>query len=345
LKAVRLHAHGGVDQLRYEETGDPHSRSSHDALVRLKAASINRHEVSLRRGLLSVPVDLPRILGCDGAGTVIAAGSEVRNVKPGDPVCLYPAISCGGCELCRTQQEHFCGQRRLLGEREDGTYAECVSVPATNCYPMPQGLTFEEAAALPLVYSTAWRMLISEARLRPGESVLILGVGGGIASASLRVAASLGADVIVTSSSDQKLAKAEKHGARHGINYKTMDVAKEVRTLTNKRGVDVVVDCVAGDGWLTSFAALAKGGRLVTCGATADGNPQADLRRVFWNHLKVFGSMAGTREDFRQMLNFFAVARAKPIVDDVFPLKDAGKAHQRLEAGQQFGKIILSMDG
>ena len=343
MKAVRLHAHGGPDQLHYEETADPHSSSPHDAVVRLKAASVNRHDLSLRRGLASVPVVFPHILGSDGAGTVVAVGSEVRNVKPGDPVCLYPAISCGCCEFCSARQEHLCEQRRLLGEREDGTYAEYVSVPATNCYPMPPALTFEEAAALPLVYTTAWRMLITEARLQPGESLLILGIGGGIASATLHVAASLGTHIIVTSSSDDKLAKAEKHGARHGINYQTTDVATEVRTLTNKRGVDVVVDCVGGDGWFKSFAALAKGGRLVTCGATAGANPQADLRRVFWNHLKVFGSMAGTHEEFRQVLNFFAVARAKPILDHVFPLKDTARAHERLEAGQQFGKIVLSM--
>jgi NADPH:quinone reductase-like Zn-dependent oxidoreductase len=343
LKAVRLHAHGGLDELRYEETDDPQSSSSHNAVVRLKAASVNRQDLSLRRGLASVPVALPHILGSDGAGTVVAVGSEVSNVKPGDHVCLYPAISCGCCEFCNDQQEHLCGQRRLLGEREDGTYAEYVSVPARNCYPIPQGLTFEEAAALPLVYTTAWRMLITNAGLQPGESVLILGVGGGIASATLHVAASLGTHIIVTSSSDNKLAKAKKHGARHGINYQTTDVAREVRNLTNKRGVDVVVDCVGGDGWFKSFAALAKGGRLVTCGATAGANPQADLRRVFWNHLKVFGSMAGTREEFRQVLNFFAVARAKPILDQVFPLKDTAKAHQRMEAGQQFGKIVLSM--
>jgi NADPH:quinone reductase-like Zn-dependent oxidoreductase len=344
LKAVRLHAYGGIDNLHYEETDDPRLKSSHDAIVRLKAASVNHHDVSIRRGIGPAAAHLPHILGSDGAGIIAQIGAEVSNVRPGDAVCLYPASSCRRCEFCNAQREHLCSQRRLLGERESGTYAEYVSVPASNCYPMPQGLSFEEAAAFPLVYTTAWRMLINDAQLKPGESVLILGIGGGIATAAFQIAASIGAHIIVTSSSEDKLAMANKLGAEHGINYQTADVAKEVRNLTNKRGVDVVVDCVGGDGWVKSFAALAKGGRLVTCGATAGASPQTDLRRVFWNHLRVFGSMVGTREEFCQVLNFMAVARTKPILDQVFSLKDTANAHQRMEAGQQFGKMVLSME-
>jgi NADPH:quinone reductase-like Zn-dependent oxidoreductase len=345
LKAVRLHAYGGIDNLRYEETDDPQLRSPHDAVVRLKAASVNHLDILIRRGLSATPAPFPHILGSDGAGTIVAVGTEVRNVKPGDAVCLYPASSCGRCEFCKAQREHLCGERRLLGERENGTYAEYVRVPAANCYPIPQGLSFEEAAAFPLVYATTWRMLVTDAELKPGESVLILGVGGGIASAALQVAASLGTHIIVTSTSEDKLVTAKKLGVEHGINSQTADFAREVRNLTNKRGVDVVVDCVGGDSWGKSIAALAKGGRLVTCGATAGTNPQADLRRVFWNHLKIFGSMVGTREEFRQVLNFISVTRSKPILDQVLSLKDASKAQQRMEAGQQFGKIVLSMDG
>jgi NADPH2:quinone reductase len=345
LKAVRLHAYGGIDQLRYEETDEPHLKSAHEAVVRLKAASVNRHDLSLRRGLSPAPISFPHIPGSDGAGTIVARGTDVSNVKPGDAVCLYPASSCGRCEFCMAQREHLCSQRLLLGERENGTYAEYVRVPAGNCYPIPQGLSFEEAAAFPLVYATAWRMLITDAALQPGEWVLILGVGGGIGSATLHLSVSIGTHIIVTSSNEEKLAMARKFGAEHGINYQTADFATEVRNLTHKRGVDVVVDCIGGDGWLKSFAALAKGGRLVTCGATAGANPQADLRRLFWNHLKILGSMVGTREEFRQVLNFMAVTSTKPIVDRVLSLKDAAKAHQRMEAGHQFGKIVLSMEG
>jgi NADPH:quinone reductase-like Zn-dependent oxidoreductase len=345
LKAVRLHAYGGVDNLRYEEVDDPQLTSPHDAVVRLKAASVNHLDILIRRGLSSTPAPFPHILGSDGSGMISAVGAGVTNVKPGVAVCLYPASSCGRCEFCQAGAEHLCGQRRLLGEGENGTYAEYVRVPASNCYPIPQGLSFEEAAAFPLVYATTWRMLVSDAELKPGESVLILGAGGGIATAALQVAASIGAHIIVTSRSDDKLTMAKKLGAEHGINSRTADFAREVRNLTNKRGVDVAVDCVGGDGWVKSFAALTKGGRLVTCGATAGANSQADLRRLFWNHLKIFGSMVGSREEFRQVLNFMSITRTKPIVDQVFSLKDAARAQQRMEAGQQFGKIVLSMEG
>jgi NADPH:quinone reductase-like Zn-dependent oxidoreductase len=345
LKAVRLHAYGGIDNLRYEETDDPQLTSPHDAVVRLKAASVNHLDILIRRGLSSTPAPFPHILGSDGSGTISAVGAEVTNVKPGDVVCLYPASSCGRCEFCNARREHFCSQRRLLGERENGTYAEYVRVPASNCYAIPQGLSFEEAAAFPLVYATTWRMLVSDAELKPGESVLILGAGGGIATAALQVAASIGTHIIVTSRSDDKLTMAKKLGAEHGINSRTADFAREVRNLTNKRGVDVAVDCLGGNGWVKSFATLTKGGRLVTCGAAAGAESQADLRRLFWNHLKIFGAMVGSREEFRQVLNFMSVTRTKPILDQVFSLKDAARAQQRMEAGQQFGKIVLSMEG
>ena len=345
MKAVRLRAYGGTDNLLYEDTDDPQLTSPDDAVVRLKAASVNHLDILIRRGLSSSPLSFPHILGSDGSGTVSAVGAEVTNLKPGIAVCLYPASSCGRCESCQARLEHLCGQRRLLGERENGTYAEYVRVPASHCYPIPPGLSFEEAAAFPLVYATTWRMLFGDAELKPGESVLIVGAGGGIATAALQVAASIGTHIIVTSRSDEKLTMAKKLGAAHGINSRTVDFAREVRNLTNKRGVDVVVDCVGGDGWVKSFAALTKGGRLVTCGAAAGANSQADLRRLFWNHLKIFGSMVGSREEFRQVLNFMSTTRTKPILDQVFSLKDAARAHERMEAGQHFGKIVLSMEG
>jgi NADPH:quinone reductase-like Zn-dependent oxidoreductase len=267
----------------------------------------------------------------------------VTNVKPGDAVCLYPASGCRRCEYCVTDREHLCSQARALGQGESGTYAEYVRVPARNCFPIPEGLSFEEAAALPVAHITAWRMLITHADLKAGETILILGIGGGVATAALRLATFIGAQIIVTSGSDAKLALAKQLGAAHGINYRSTDVAKEVRSRTAKRGADVVVDGVGGDGWVTSLAALAKGGRLVTCGATTGAQPQTDLRRIFWNNLSIFGSTLGTREEFRQVLNFIVVSKTKPVIDRVFPLKHADKAQQRLEDGQQFGKIVLSM--
>lgn len=345
MKAVRLHGHGEIDELHYEETDEPELRSPHDAIVEIKAAAVNRIDIRLRRGLSSNHLALPHVLGSDGAGKVVAVGTEVTNVKPGDAVCLYPADSCGRCEFCRAQREHLCGRRYLLGERENGSYAEYVRVPGRNCYPIPLGLTFAEAAAFPLVYVTAWRMLIADAELKPGQSVLILGVGGGIGNAALQLATSLGAHVIVTSHSAKKLAMATQLGADYTINCGTDDVAGEVRNLTHKRGVDIVVDCIGGEGWAKSLAALVRGGRLVTCGAIAGANPRTDLRRVFWNHLKIFGSLAGTHEEFRQVLNFLSVSKAKPIIDHMFPLKNAAHAQRRMEERKHFGKIVLRMDG
>lgn len=343
MKAVRIHEHGGIDKLRYEEVAEPKLRSPTDATVQLKAAALNRIDIWNRRGLTGMEISLPHILGADGAGIVAEIGEQVNNVKPGDAVCLYPPSGCGRCEFCVTDRDFMCIHLRALGETENGTYAEYVSLPARNCFPIPVGLSFEEAAAFPLVFLTVWRMLMTNAALKPGELVLILGIGGGIATAALQVAHHIRAHVIVTSSSDEKLELAKNWGADHGINYRTADFAREVRNLTGKRGVDVVVDCVGGESWDKSLAALAKGGRLVTCGATAGANPSADLRRIFWNNLKILGSTLGSREEFGQLLNFMRTAQIRPILDQLFPLEEAGPAQQRMEEGRQFGKIVLQI--
>ncbi len=344
MKAVRIHEHGGVEKLLYEEAPEPTLADPNDAIVKLKAASLNHIDIWVRRGLTGIEIALPHILGGDGAGVIAEVGDRVRNIKTGDAVCLYPPSGCGRCEFCITDREYMCVQLRVLGERENGTYAEYARVPARNCFPIPPHLSFEQAAAFPLVYITVWRMLVTNAQLKPGEHVLILGIGGGVATAALQLAAYIGTHIIVTSSSDEKLEKAKTLGSEHGINYKNADFAKEVRRLTGKRGVDVVVDCVGGDGWIKSLASLAKGGRLVTCGATAGANPPTDMRRIFWNNLKIFGSTLGDRAEFQEVLNFMEASRTKPVVDQVFPLRDAAAAQKRLEEGKQFGKILLRMD-
>ena len=344
MQAVQIHRHGGGEQLCYEECAEPELKSPSDAIIKLKAAALNQFDIRTRRGLSAVEAPLPHILGSDGAGIVVELGNEARNINTGDAVCLFPAMGCGRCEFCVTDRETSCGQSRILGERENGTYAEYIRGPARNCFPIPAGLSFEEAAAFPLVFVTAWRMLHTNAKLRPGEWILIRGIGGGVATAALRLALNLGAHVIVTSRSDEKLTMAQALGAEHGINSDKGDFAEQVRQLTGKRGVDVVVDCVGGESWAKSLAALARGGRLVTCGACAGSEPKTNLQRIFWNHLKVFGSSLGSRQEFHQVLKFFAVTRAKPVLDIIYPLRDAAKAQQRLEAGQQFGKIVLRMD-
>lgn len=237
----------------------------------------------------------------------------------------------------------MCVHLRVLGERLEGTYAEYVKVAAENCFPIPAGLSFEEAAAFPLVCITLWRMLITNAQLKPGETLLIIGIGGGVASAALQVAKNIGAEVIVTSGSDEKLERAKNLGADHGINHRKKDFLQEVNGLTGNRGVDVVIDSVAGEVWQKSLAALARGGRLVTCGATAGGQPRDDLTSIFSKHLKIYGSTLGSREEFRQLLSFMAVKKINPTVDSVFPLKEAAAAQRHLEEAKQFGKVVLRM--
>ena len=344
MKAVRIHEHGGVETLRYEDAPEPKLATATDAIVKLRAASLNHIDIWNRRGLTGVKIAFPHILGGDGAGTVAELGAQVNNIKVGDAVCLYPPRGCGRCEFCAIDRELMCLHLRVLGERDDGTYAEYVRVPARNCFPVPAGMSFEEAAAFPLVYVTVWRMLQTNARLKPGEHLLILGIGGGVATAALQLAASVGAHILVTSSSDEKLDKARSLGAEHGINYRKADFVQEVRRITAKRGVDVVLDCVGGDSWAKSLASLAKGGRLVTCGATTGAHPATDIQRIFWNHLKIFGSTLGDRAEFRDVLNFMTASRTKPVIDRVFPLRDAASAQRRMDEGKQFGKLVLRMD-
>jgi NADPH:quinone reductase-like Zn-dependent oxidoreductase len=341
MRAVRIHAHGGTEQLRYEEAPEPAISSATDVIVRLEASGLNHVDIWNRLGEAAIPIPLPHILGADGAGVVVETGAEAENVKPGDTVCLYPFTGCGHCEFCLRGRDFMCINVVALGQRLEGTYAEYVKLPARNCFRVPEGFSFDEAAAFPLVFITVWRMLITNARLRPGESILILGIGGGVAGAALQIAKRLGARAIVTSGSDEKLARAREYGADHGINYRRSDFAGEVAELTGGRGVDVVVDSVAGESWNKSLSALTLGGRLVTCGATAGGLPETDLRTIFERQLKIYGSTLGSREEFLELLSFMGVAGIKPIIDTVFPLAEAATAQRRMEEGKQFGKIVL----
>ena len=343
MKAVRIHEHGGVDKLRYEEAENPRISSPNEVIVKLRAASVNHIDIWVRLGATGIAIPMPHILGGDGAGVIFEVGGEVSNVRPGDAVCLYLFSGCGQCEFCLSHRDFMCVYVRALGERLDGTYAEYVRLPAENCFPIPAGMSFAEAAAFPLVFVTVWRMLITNARLKPGETILIIGIGGGVASAALQVAKKIGANVIVTSGSDEKLELAKKYGAAHTINHREKDFAQEVRALTGNRGVDVVLDCVAGEVWQKSLAALARGGRLVTCGATAGGSPETDLTPIFTKHLQIFGSTLGSRDEFRHLLSFMAVAEIKPIIDQVFPLSEAAAAQRRMEEAKQFGKIVLQI--
>jgi NADPH:quinone reductase-like Zn-dependent oxidoreductase len=315
LKAIRIHEDGGPEVLRYEEAPDP-VPGPDEVLVELRAASLNRLDLWIRAGRPSVPK--PRILGADGAG--VLAGTEER-------VVINPGLAHDG-------------RVEVLGEHRDGTHAELVSVPRAAVHPIPHGLTFEEAAAFPLVFLTAYRMLATRARLEPGEWVLVWGVGGGVGTAALAIAKALGARVVVTSSSDEKLERALALGADAALNHDRDDVPAAVRELSGG-GAHVVVEHVGEATWARSLAAARFGGRVVVCGASTGPNPPAALHRVWWRELSILGSTMGTPDDFRGAYELVASGRALPVVDSVFPLAEARAAHERMEHGEQLGKIVL----
>ena len=325
MKAIRIHEDGGPEVLRYEDAPDP-APGPGEVLVELRAASLNHLDLWVRKGLPSVPK--PRILGADGAGVVAGLGEGVDGFAGGERVVINPGI------------EH--GDRiTVIGEHTDGTHAELIAVPAGQVYAIPDELSFEEAAAFPLVFETAHRMLVTRARLREGEWVLVWGVGGGVATAALAIAKALGARVLATSSSDEKLERARELGADAVVNHATGDVRAVVKAVTGGPGVDVVVEHVGEATWATSLAAVRPRGRVVVCGATTGPNPPAQLHRVWWKQLDVLGSTMGTRADFEAAFELVLSGRARPVVDAVYPLAEARAAHERLEAGKQLGKIVL----
>ena len=329
MRAIRIHEDGGPEVLRYEDVPDP-APGPGEVLIRLRAASLNHLDLWVRQGRPSVPK--PRILGADGAGVVAGLGEGVDGFAGGERVVINPGI------------EH--GDRiTVIGEHTDGTHAELIAVPAGQVYAIPDELSFEEAAAFPLVFETAYRMLVTRARLREGEWVLVWGVGGGVATAALAIAKALGARVLATSSSDEKLERARELGADAVVNHATGDVRAVVKEVTGGPGVDVVVEHVGEATWATSLAAVRPRGRVVVCGATTGPNPPAQLHRVWWKQLDVLGSTMGTRADFEAAFELVLSGRARPVVDAVFPLAEAAAAHERLEAGGQLGKIVLRIPG
>lgn len=328
VRAVRIHEDGGPEVLVLEEVPDPRPGPG-EVLVRLRASALNHLDVWIRKGLPSVPK--PRILGADGAGVVEALGEGVAGFEPGEPVVINPGVEAGD------------GTIHVLGEHGDGTNAELVAVPATNVYPVPGGLSFAEAAAFPLVFETAYRMLVTRAHLQPEEWVLLWGIGSGVSTAGLAIARALGARTIVTSSSDAKLARARELGADVTVNHADGDVKAAVREATGGRGADVVVEHVGEATWRTSLDVAAREGRIAVCGATTGPNPPAALHRIWWKQLTILGSTMGTRSDFEGAYALVAAGRARPVVDEVVPLEEIRAAHARLEAGEQLGKIVLSI--
>ena len=326
MLAARIHEDGGPEVLRVEEVPDPVAGPG-QVLVRLRAASLNHLDVWVRKGLPSVPK--PRILGADGAGIVEAVGDGVDGLEPGQRVVLNPGMEHGDVIT-------------VIGEHCDGTHAELIAVDDAQVFPLDDSLSFEAAAAFPLVYETAYRMLVTRAAVREGEWALIWGIGGGVATAAFEICRALGLKTIVTSGSDDKLARAVEWGADVAVNHAKADVPAAVREATGK-GVDVVVETVGEATWARSLAAVRSGGRVVVCGATSGPNPPAQLHRFWWKQLTVMGSTMGTRDDFLGAYELVRTGRVGVHVDRVYPLAEIRAAHERLEAGEQLGKIVLVM--
>ena len=342
MKAIQFQRHGGPEVLRYTDVPEPEPRPS-EVLVRVGACALNHLDLWVRGGLPNVPIPLPHIPGSDVAGEIAKIGSEVTTVRVGQKVVLAPGVTCGKCAACVSGQDIRCRQFTNLGYMIDGGCAEFVRVPEVNCLPYPENLSFEQAAAVPLVFQTAWHMLIARAELQPGEDVLVLGAGSGVGSAAIQIAKFFGARVIATAGSDEKLAKARELGADHVINHKSQKIRDEVRRITNKRGVDVVFEHVGTATWDDSLASLALAGRLVTCGSTTGYDAKLDLRFLFSRQLSLLGSYMGVKSELHTIMKLVAAGRLKPVVDRTFPLADAAVAHTYLESGQQFGKVVLKV--
>src|SRR5437868_14169801 len=340
MKAIVFHQHGGPEVLKCSDAAEPALRAN-DVLVRVKACALNHLDLWVRRGLRNVPIPLPHIPGSDVAGEIAKIGADVTNIRVGQKTVLAPLVSCGKCPACLAGLDNHCRQATNLGYMIDGGCAEFVRAPEVNCLPYPENLKWEEAASIPLVFQTAWHMLVTRAELQPGEDVLILGAGSGVGTAAIQIAKFFGARVIVTAGTDDKLEKARLLGADQVINHKTQKIRDEVRRITNKRGVDVVFEHVGTATLEDSLASLAPTGRLVTCGATTGYDGKVDLRFLFSRQLSLLGSYMGTKSELHTVMKLVAAGKLKPIVDRVFPLAEAAAAHAYLESSSQFGKVAL----
>jgi NADPH:quinone reductase-like Zn-dependent oxidoreductase len=342
MKAIVFQQHGGPEVLKYADVAEPAIRPN-EVLVRVKACALNHLDLWVRGGIPGVPIPLPHIPGSDVAGEIAQIGAEVSTVRVGQKVVLAPGVTCGKCAACIAGQDNRCRQFTNLGYMIDGGCAEFVRVPEVNCLPYPENLSWEEAASIPLVFQTAWHMLLARAELQPGEDVLILGAGSGVGTAAIQIAKFFGARVLATAGSDEKLQKAKELGADHLINHRTQKIREEVRRITSKRGVDVVFEHVGTATWDDSLASLAPSGRLVTCGATTGYDAKIDLRFLFSRQLSLLGSYMGTKSELHSVMRLVATGRLKPIVDRIFPLAEAAAAHMYLESSFQFGKVVLSV--
>ena len=340
MKAVVFERFGGPEVLEVRDVPDP-VIAPDEALVRVRACGINHLDFWVRGGLRGLDLEMPHILGNDIVGEILSVGAAVRHLKPGDRTLVLPTLSCGLCAQCFAGDDNLCRQYDVIGRRRNGGYAEKVAVPAVNCLPYPGNLGWEQAAAVPLVFLTAWHMLIGRAKLVAGEDVLVIGAGSGVGSAAIQIARMIGARVIATAGDAEKLERARALGAHEGIDHSREDIGARTRELTAKKGVEVVFEHVGGKVFEQAIGALARNGRLVTCGATIGGEVKLDVNLLFGRHLALLGSWMGRRSELVEVLKFVRDGRLKPVVDRALPLDQAREAHRLIEAREHFGKVVL----
>jgi NADPH:quinone reductase-like Zn-dependent oxidoreductase len=340
MRAMVIDGHGGLERLVMKELPDP-SPGAGEVLVRVKAVALNRLDIWVRLGWKGLNLPMPHILGSDIAGEVVRAGGEVEGLPPGTPVVLGPGTACGRCAECLSGADNRCRRYAIIGEGRTGGYAELIAVPARNVFKKPANLSFEQAAALPLVFTTAWGMLVEQGGVRAGDWVLVQSAGSGVGSAAIQVAKRFGATVIATASTDDKLEKAKALGADHVVNYAKEDFAERVKVITEKRGVDIVFEHTGGDTFDGSLRSLAIGGRLITCGATSRPTAEIDIRRLFSRHLSIIGNTMGSLAAMIPILEEAKQGRFRPVVDRVLGLGEARAAQEALLERAQFGKIVL----
>jgi NADPH:quinone reductase-like Zn-dependent oxidoreductase len=342
VKALAFNEFGGPDKLKLQDVPDPKIKPT-EVLVRVRACALNHLDLFVREGIPALKTPLPFWTGCDIAGEVAEVGAAVTGVKVGERVAVNPNLTCGRCEFCMQGEDSLCVRYGILGEHAPGGLAELVAVRGDNVLPLPATVSFEDAASFILTNMTAWRMVVTQGQVRPGQDVLVIGVGGGVSSTAVQIARLCGARVIVTSSDDAKLEKARALGAEVGINYKkNPDWAKHVFEATGKRGVDVVIENVGAATWKDSIRSLKGGGRLVTCGSTSGPIGETMIPLVFWKQVHIIGSTMANRKEFHDVMGQLFAGRLRAIVDEVVPLKDGAAAQQRLAEGKQFGKIVLT---
>ena len=341
MKAVVIHEHGDLEKLRIEEVETP-IPAADEVLVQVKACALNHLDLWVRKGVPGQKMPLPMIPGSDIAGVVKKAGPFAKGVKTGDRVVVSPGLSCGRCTPCLTGRDNLCASYAIIGENRDGGCAEYVCVPGVNVIPIPGKLTFNEAAAIPMVFLTAWHMLSGRAQVKPGEDVLIHAAGSGVSTAGIQIAKLLGARVFATAGSDAKLKKARDLGADETINYRKLDFLDEVKRLTRRRGVDVIFDHIGADTWEKNIRSLKMGGRLVTCGVTSGYEVATDIRYIFFRRLSVLGSTMGSKGDLLQVMDLVGQGALKPVIDSVYPMSEIAAAHRRMQDRKQFGKIVIN---